>query len=268
MARPVEFDIQLIHDTREFANDFVVRQKPSRESVASCARGFPAPPEELQLGYGSDSEQYLAGGRNDALAVHSFMSEFGCILSERSRVLDFGCAAGRLTRWITDVWPKAEAWGVDIDAPRITWARQNLSELASFAMTTKIPTLPFSDAFFDLCFAFSVFTHIDDLASMWLLELARTVRNGGTVLVTIMDENTIKQMFERHAEEPLPKRLRDYSEYYQENDFDMFSITRDSVPDVWYRNEYFKKMVQSAFDVIAVRPEFHGWQTGILLRKR
>ena len=35
-------------------------------------------------------------------------------LREGARVLDFGCASGRLTRWFADYAESGEVWGVDV----------------------------------------------------------------------------------------------------------------------------------------------------------
>ncbi|HEY4164321.1 MAG TPA: methyltransferase domain-containing protein [Dongiaceae bacterium] len=266
MSRPVEFEIQQVFDSRDFAKDFAIRRSNATEET-TCRLGLSAPPETLRLGYGDGASGYLRQGEDDTKSVRDILSRHGWELPHGGRVLDFGCAAGRLTRWVTSVWPKSEAWGVDIDAERITWARLYLGSVARFSMTTKIPHLPFPDQHFDLAFAFSVFTHIDDLAHAWLLELARVLKPGGAAVVTIMDEHTTKVMTTRYAAHGLPQRLLGYRHYY-EAPHEMFVITRDSVPDVWYRGEYFASLAGDAFDVLEMRPEFHGWQTGVAMRKR
>ena len=49
----------------------------------------------------------------------------------------------------------------------------------------------FSDSYFDLIFTGSAFTHIDDLAEAWLLELRRLLSEKGRVYITIHDRHTI-----------------------------------------------------------------------------
>jgi ubiquinone/menaquinone biosynthesis C-methylase UbiE len=43
--------------------------------------------------------------------------------------------------------------------------------------------------YFDLIYCGSVFTHIDDLADAWLLELRRITRPGGRIYVTVHDKH-------------------------------------------------------------------------------
>lgn len=265
--RAVEFEIDYVYDTRDGVSDFVMRSPQMETSAERCSRGMLVPPRELQLGYAETDRQFLDVGRIDMLSVAAVCENVGFVPKVGDQVLDFGCAAGRLTRWVTDCWPQASAWGVDIDAPRISWARQNLGSVAKFVMSTKLPHLPFGDAFFSSTFAFSVFSHLDDLTQCWLLELARVMRPGGVAVLTIMDEHTIEMMETRYSDHALPVRLAGYRPYYEARDFDMFSITRDSVADVWQRSEYFAEMAKPMFEVAKVVPGFHGWQTGMMLRR-
>lgn len=264
--RDVEFEIDMIYDTRGNATEFVV-PRVLVGSEGRCRLGFPVPPERLRLGYGGDEAGYLLGGEADAKALASWLGETGFDVESNGRVLDFGCAAGRVSRWISSIWPSCEAWGLDIDAQRIAWAKTNLGGLCRFVMNTKVPTLPFEDRYFSFIYAYSVFTHIDDLADMWLLELRRVLRVGGRAILTIMDNSTIALMQEKYSHYELPKRLRRYRKYYEHDDFAMFSITRDSVPDVWYDHDHFRGNVEHIFRVLGAKPGFHGWQTGILLEK-
>jgi SAM-dependent methyltransferase len=54
------------------------------------------------------------------------------------------------------------------------------------------PRLPLEDNYFDAVTAFSVFTHIDETESGWLLELRRILKPGGIAYLSIHDEETWK----------------------------------------------------------------------------
>ena len=75
------------------------------------------------------------------------------------KVLDFGCAAGRLLRFYPNTPGKSELWGVDINARYIGWCQNNLSPPFLFATITTAPHLPFEDNYFDLIYCGSVFAH-------------------------------------------------------------------------------------------------------------
>jgi ubiquinone/menaquinone biosynthesis C-methylase UbiE len=61
-------------------------------------------------------------------------------------------------------------------------------------LNTSIPTLPLPDAYFDLISACSVFTHIGESETGWLLELRRVLRVGGVACISIHSKDTWARM--------------------------------------------------------------------------
>ena len=167
----------------------VPREPPAMEHTDEL--GSPVPPAAIMRGYGPDHVQYLKTGRQNFEAMARTMAELGCPLSAGQRILDFGCAAGRMTRWLRLLGDGPEYWGADVIGEDLFWAKQYLGPQIKFVMTTRQPHLPFEDHYFNFIFACSVFSHIDDLAEAWLLELRRILRPGGTIYLTIMDEFSI-----------------------------------------------------------------------------
>jgi len=55
---------------------------------------------------------------------------------------------------------------------------------------TALPSLPIQDCFFDVVSAFSVFTHIDDLETAWLMEPKRVLKPGGIAYLTVATDHT------------------------------------------------------------------------------
>jgi SAM-dependent methyltransferase len=103
----------------------------------------------------------------------------------KSRVLDFGCGWGRLTRFLArDVEP-GNLYGCDPVEHILDVCRQTRVP-GTFARSDFVPErLPF-DGQFDLAFAFSVFTHLSETsheASLGALHAA--LRPGGILVVTI-----------------------------------------------------------------------------------
>lgn len=112
-------------------------------------------------------------------ATHS-----GLPLSD-SRVLDFGCGWGRLTRYLArDVEP-GRLYGCDPVEGILQVCRDN-GVPATLARSDLVPErLPF-DGEFDLAFAFSVFTHISEPAhESCLRALHGSLRPGGLLVVTV-----------------------------------------------------------------------------------
>jgi SAM-dependent methyltransferase len=104
------------------------------------------------------------------------------------RVLDFGCGVGRLIRQFAPEAEDAEFWGCDLDRRSIAWLQQSLSPPFQFFLSGEQPELPQEDGFFDLVYAFSVYTHLTDNWAAWMLEHHRVLDDGGLLLVTFLGE--------------------------------------------------------------------------------
>jgi len=162
---------------------FVVERSTSHEDD-------PVPPSDLWEGYGKTADEYLSSGREHVAQMMQNLAAHGVTMPLR-RVLEFGCAAGRMLRFVPRP-PDSDFWGVDIKASTIAWCQQHLAPL-QFATTTTYPHLPFEDNYFDLVFAGSVFTHIADLPDAWFLELRRVLRPGGYAYLTVIDPDSVRQ---------------------------------------------------------------------------
>lgn len=237
----------------------------SRMPVARAADdALPVPPRELWLGY-----DYPAHGGTHVDAMLALVGESGCTFREGDRILDFGCGAGRMIRHLQRLAATCEIWGTDISAEHILWCKRNLSPPFHFATTTKVPHLPFEDRSFRLVYGGSVFTHIDDLADAWLLELHRILAPDGRVYVTIHDEHTVQLLEEQSRSAAWLARVRKYKVYREAKDaFDMISIGRDERSQVFYSRDYFCRMASSAFDVVSITPEAYFYQTALVLKRK
>jgi SAM-dependent methyltransferase len=102
------------------------------------------------------------------------------------RVLDFGCGAGRTLRHFVEEAGDAEISGCDIDAVSVDWINANLNPPVRAFVNDESPPLPRPDGSFDLIYAFSVFTHLTDSWSVWLLELQRLLAPGGILIATFL----------------------------------------------------------------------------------
>jgi SAM-dependent methyltransferase len=81
-----------------------------------------------------------------------------------------------------------EISGVDIDRPAVRWARRHLGP--GFQAIEPRPPLPFADAAFDVVYAVSVFTHLDEEKQLdWLLEAHRVLRPGGLLIASTHHES-------------------------------------------------------------------------------
>jgi ubiquinone/menaquinone biosynthesis C-methylase UbiE len=238
---------------------------PSR---AKGIAGAPVPPEALRLGYGGGSAQrYVEGGREHVSKMAEVLAEGGFPINKAKRILEFGCAAGRMISHLPEVAPNSEYWGTDISAELIRWCRHNLTPPMNFAVTTTIPHLPFQDGFFDFLFCGSVFTHIEDLEQTWLLELGRVLSPGGRLYLTITDEHSVKGL-DADVREPLAKNMSKHDIYVNnKHNFRMLVVGRSERSQVFYNSDYFRSIVPPIFRCVSYVPKAYGYQSAVALER-
>lgn len=244
--------------------DFVLPPDGARDADAESSE-LPVPPEELWLGY-----NYPAHGAAHVARMLEIVYASGFSFQKGDRVLDLGCGAGRMIRHLKDLSETCEIWGTDISAEHIYWCQRHLSPPFNFATTTKVPHLPFEDRSFRLIYCGSVFTHIDDLADAWLLELRRVLAPDGRLYLTIHDDHTVA-LFEsgKYDSAEIVRRIRSSETYQQAKDsFGMFTVGRGAGSQVFYDAAYFSKTVRPAFDILSVTREAYFYQTAFLLQRK
>lgn len=243
---------------------------------------FPMPPNHLWIRSSPNPRWYLASGRQDVETVRRLVAASGLAVESCRRVLDFGCASGRMVRWWHDLAGACEVWGVDMVDELILWCQQHLSPPFKFATVTSFPHLPFADGFFDLVYGYSVFTHIADLSDAWLLELGRVVRSGGRLYLTVQDEHTYDlvttpgTVAEWKPSKQQAEGIHDLEAHYANlrAEFAKFVVDRAPGPghpgqaQVYYHSAYLRKHWGSYFDVLSITPEAFGFQTAVVLGKR
>jgi SAM-dependent methyltransferase len=159
---------------------------------------LPAPPQDLVRIIGSPSvENYATTGRSFLNILKRHVG-----LKQSDRVLDVGCGCGRLAGPLTEYLTTGTYDGFDVVPELIAWCQENITPRhANFRFkcvdvansfyhaggTTKATQyqFPYGNDAFDLIFLTSVFTHMlkDDL-TRYIGEIARTLKPGGTVLMT------------------------------------------------------------------------------------
>ena len=275
--RPMSLGARLLQKIREAApsfeelayvpyqprSDYALPRGEVRGADPETAR-LPVPPRELWLGY-----DYPADGKRQVDAMLEIVRASDVAFTEGDRILDLGCGAGRMIRHLQTLAGMCEIWGTDISAEHILWCKRHLQPPFHFATTTKVPHLPFEDRSFRLIYCGSVFTHIDDLADAWLLELRRILTPDGRLYLTIHDEHTI-EILDQYEEGPEWLRAVRASKVYRQSKraFDMLTVGRGHNSQVFYSRDYLLQTVQSMFDVVSVTPEAYFAQTAVLLKRK
>jgi SAM-dependent methyltransferase len=231
---------------------------------------LPIPPKELWLNYGQTVEVFLELGREHVQALREMLEQSGMPIEAAGRILDFGCGTARMIRWLHDISDSCEIWGTEIRSSCIAWCKQYLSPPFHFATTTIAPHLPFEDRYFGLIYAGSVFTHLDDLAEAWLMELRRVLRPGGRLFITVHDHNTIRMIWDPESScYPLFAYLRECPEFldYCRSDFAMFTVGRSLDAQVFYDPEYLSRKLAPFYRTLSVGAGRHGFQTALVLER-
>jgi len=209
----------------------------------------------------------------------------GAPLEAAGRILELGCAGGRMIRWLADLSDSCEIWGADIWASAVIWCKQNLSPPFHFVTTTVCPHLPFEDHYFGCIYAGSVFTHIDDLVDAWFLELRRVLRPGGRLYFTINDRSVIP-IFEGKQSEEEAERWSARNEgkehwhkamnffasnvevqRFKRKEVDMVALGRSVSSYVFWDVDFLCKRQQPFFRVLSITEKAYGHQTGVLLER-
>jgi SAM-dependent methyltransferase len=176
---------------------------------------------------------------------------------EDKRVLDFGCGAGRTLRHFLSEAETGEFWGADIDAASIAWMQEALCPPLHAWRCAAGPPLGLEHGSFDLAWAISVFTHITDTSTSWLLELHRLLKPGGLLIATYMG----RWNSEFAAEEPWDEDRVGMNVLRHNQDWD-HGGPMVLMSDWWVRAHWGR-----AFEIVEVAPQIHS-MSWALLRKR
>jgi SAM-dependent methyltransferase len=227
--------------------------------------GMVLPPALLRYkvrGTPSGSE-FASVGRQCAVTIRDSLMAFGVDLAACRSILDFGCGCGGTLLWLRELAPGAVINGTDIDESAIDWCRSHLS-FASFGVNSAEPPLAYADGQFDLVYAISVFTHLDEgLQTSWLGELRRVVAPGGICLLTLHGPRSWPDM---PAQDQASLRSKGFV-------FVRTDATKGLFPD-WYQAAFHSRAYVEAtfdryFEIVGCIPhEMDQHQNYVVLRRR
>jgi SAM-dependent methyltransferase len=176
-------------------------------------RELPFPGDDLafRVAGTADRDWFFKSGRQSAEDIAAILGVVRREPQAHGRILDFGCGCGRVLLWLKDLADDSSLHGIDIDAAAIDWARTHLPYV-NFAVNNPLPPTGFPDAFFDLIYCHSVFTHIDEtFQDAWLGELQRIVKPDGLLLLSVCGDYAFQQFedsWRRVGADPSAHRAR------------------------------------------------------------
>ena len=152
--------------------------------------GRPMPPAELVVLVSGPSLRWFSErGRDDAAMFRALAARHGADVAAGLDVLDFGCGAGRIARWLAPevIAAGGTFTGSDLNPRLAGWCAANLP--GTYRANGLKPPLGNAANSLDMIYAHSVLTHLTEpTAQAWLAEIARVLRPGGLALMTFHDE--------------------------------------------------------------------------------
>lgn len=171
----------------------VLVQSLARSTVKGVTLpGFP--PAEFQVGsVGSAGKDTLREAFRFWKALNKYAGKWHAGERKNRRVLDFGCGWGRTMRFFLKDLPGENVWGLDAAHDMIALCKRHF-QLCHFELVTPIPPTALPSASFDIAYSYSVFTHLNEaVANAWIAELARLLKPGGLLVLTVEPRSFIKQ---------------------------------------------------------------------------
>lgn len=130
-------------------------------------------------------------------ALHAGVAKLSWYFGPKTRILDFGCGFGRLTRYFLKDTDYGNLYGADTVQKFINICRTTFSDgivpPENFLHNAPMPPLDIPSHSLDLITAYSVFTHLSEqAANCWIDEFHRILKPGGLLVLTLRQKNYLE----------------------------------------------------------------------------
>ena len=249
----------------------LLREDPDLRAAVE-ADDLPLPPTDLREGYHGDYHfEHWLTGRRDARHVVAAARDLPSVPT----ILEFGGATGRVIRHMPRLLGPCRCMIADAKEANVVWTNVHLAPTVIAFQTRYQPPFPIPDRSVDLAMAFSVFTHIYEYETAWLLELKRVLKPQGLLYATIHDQATWDAMEMKEA--GFHPWLTSTVEYQQMKLAHptltgriQFTSSRSDVRhcNVFHSHDYIRSFWSHFFEVEAIHPLRHDYQAGVIMRAR
>jgi ubiquinone/menaquinone biosynthesis C-methylase UbiE len=244
------------------------------DAIKRDTLAVPSDDDREAYSQGFDGYYWLSGLRDFHVAQQTF-ERWNC---KPDRILEMGCATGRVMRHFVCQTDMSEIWGMDINHRHVRWLLEHMPERVKPVTLPALPALPMEDNYFHAVLAYSVFTHIDTFETGFLAELRRILEPGGIAILTAHTESTWEQVQSGTgpAVESFLARLR--ASIPQLEDLLKHDLPKGRTGfrhtnlgpyrgQVWHSTDYIKRVWGRFFEILEIVPLAHNLQTVIILRK-
>jgi ubiquinone/menaquinone biosynthesis C-methylase UbiE len=222
--------------------------KKSNQLFKSQNQTFALPSDYfLYETYRLNYEQYKADGIITAKEIIDWTAKY---LTETKHILEWGCGVARIIRHIPDlINATSKVVGCDINNEMTIWNKANIQGI-QFDTIDYVPPTLYSNNSFDLIYAISIFTHIEDSQQQsWINEIARVLKPDGVFLFTTHGTNFFNKLSSQQLNSL--HQQGSYTVPYTQKGHRMMST--------YNLSDMFKKWLESSFDVL----EFHEGKTNM-----
>ena len=224
-------------------------------------------PEQIQRVIGTpDLQPFLFGGATIVKRFEQLLLErFGRPLASFRSILDWGCGAGRLTRYLSQLSPSVT--GIDIDADNIASCDETMPG-ARFLRVDLMPPTVLPSAVFDLVVGLSVLTHLNEqVQDAWLAELQRITCPQALLLLSVQGLAQMS-LYLAPPELHLQAHRQGILDVGGNSQLDEVIEDRSYYRNVMHSHDYIMTRWVQWFDVLDIVEGTAGNQDLVLLRRR
>jgi ubiquinone/menaquinone biosynthesis C-methylase UbiE len=267
VSRPADF-LEMDPQRYEWLYEGAQLWPRQEELVAALQRDqAPIPAPQNREGYNRGHDYaYWISGYLTYLNVTALAAQHGVV---GGRYFDFGGSTGRLFRHFAFQTEAFDVWSCDFNVSSTQWNLKHFPNSIKSFQNMYFPFLPLEDNYFDLITAMSVFTHIDEMETQWLLELRRVLKSGALALITIQDEHAWKAMHEnvRHRFEESRPDLAGLEELPEGRHVATLRSGDAYSSLVAHSQGFIRQQWSRYYEVLDIIPGKFSFQAAVLLRK-